>query len=216
MTDLYDILGLDKEATFAEVKAAHRRLVKQHHPDAGGDAEIFALVQQAFEVLHDPERRQRYDLDGTIGEDQTEKQMKAIVIKIVTTMIISAVTSEGVSLQHLDFKKEAHKAIDGKQAEFDAEEEKVKTFIARSQEFASRMAYTGEAGKPSLVHDIIAQQIREAEEKLEGFNHTRAVNTRLRAFFEDYDYDFTEQTSPTGPRWVFVQGSEAMGSTHSF
>jgi hypothetical protein len=45
------VLGVGPDATVEEIKQAYRRLARQHHPDAGGDAEQFHRIQQAYEVL---------------------------------------------------------------------------------------------------------------------------------------------------------------------
>lgn len=47
----YSILGLAPGATLAEIKAAYRRLVKLHHPDAGGDPEVFMKIHAAYQNL---------------------------------------------------------------------------------------------------------------------------------------------------------------------
>ncbi|QYG93702.1 molecular chaperone DnaJ [Iamia sp. SCSIO 61187] len=69
--DLYAVLGVSRSATAEEIKKAYRRLARQHHPDANPDdpgAEArFKQVAQAYEVLSDPARRQRYDTYGTDG-----------------------------------------------------------------------------------------------------------------------------------------------------
>ena len=68
--DLYGRLGVDKKASPVDIKKAHQRLVKTHHPDKGGDAEEFKKIQQAYEVLMDPEKRRMYDMTGAIpGEE---------------------------------------------------------------------------------------------------------------------------------------------------
>jgi DnaJ-class molecular chaperone len=57
----YQTLGIDKDATQDEIKKAYRRLASKHHPDKGGDPEQFRAVQEAYEVLGDPEARGQYD-----------------------------------------------------------------------------------------------------------------------------------------------------------
>ncbi len=55
------MLGVSRQATAAEIKAAYRALVKQHHPDAGGDEVQIVALNAAWEVLGDGERRRAYD-----------------------------------------------------------------------------------------------------------------------------------------------------------
>jgi molecular chaperone DnaJ len=59
--DHYAVLGLTRQATAAEIKAAYRSLVKRHHPDAGGDQQRILALNAAWEVLRDRERRRHYD-----------------------------------------------------------------------------------------------------------------------------------------------------------
>ncbi len=61
MENYYDILGVPKTATPEEIKKKYRDLAKQHHPDKGGDEEMFKKIGTAFETLSDPKKRQQYD-----------------------------------------------------------------------------------------------------------------------------------------------------------
>src|SRR3954463_14378638 len=69
--DYYEVLGVSKTVTVEEVKKAYRKLALQHHPDRNpGDAEAehkFKEATEAFEVLSDPQKRERYDRFGHAG-----------------------------------------------------------------------------------------------------------------------------------------------------
>ena len=71
--DYYEVLGIGKNATDAEFKSAYRKLAKKYHPDLNpGDKtaeEKFKEVNEANDVLSDPEKRKRYDQFGFAGVD---------------------------------------------------------------------------------------------------------------------------------------------------
>jgi curved DNA-binding protein len=66
--DYYQTLGVSKTSTPAEIKSAFRKLARQHHPDTAKDKkaaeEKFKEINEAYEVLGDPEKRKRYDQFG--------------------------------------------------------------------------------------------------------------------------------------------------------
>lgn len=72
--DYYEVLELSQDATQTEVKSAYRRLAREHHPDVNqGDSESearFKEINEAYQVLSDPERRAAYDHYGHAGVDQ--------------------------------------------------------------------------------------------------------------------------------------------------
>jgi curved DNA-binding protein len=69
--DYYDILGISKKASADEIKKAHRKLVRQYHPDVNKNnksaEEKFKEVQEAYDVLSDPTKRANYDQFGHAG-----------------------------------------------------------------------------------------------------------------------------------------------------
>lgn len=68
MADPYATLGVARNADAEEIKKAYRKLARDHHPDANHDdphaEERFKELNQAYAILSDPERRQRFDLTG--------------------------------------------------------------------------------------------------------------------------------------------------------
>lgn len=74
--DYYDILGLDRKASADEVKKAYRKLAREHHPDMVKDSDKkgaetrFKEINEAYQVLSDPQKRQMYDQYGHAGVGQ--------------------------------------------------------------------------------------------------------------------------------------------------
>ncbi len=69
-TDYYATLGVDRGATDAEIKKAFRKLAQQWHPDVNSDPAAharFTEINEAYQILSDPQRRQRYDVFGNAG-----------------------------------------------------------------------------------------------------------------------------------------------------
>src|SRR5438132_1629672 len=67
-TDYYVLLGVPRSASDEQIRSAYRKLARQYHPDvnsASDASERFKAITEAYEVLTDPQRRQRYDMFGS-------------------------------------------------------------------------------------------------------------------------------------------------------
>ncbi len=61
MKNPYQILGVGRKASPADIKKAYRRLAMLHHPDRGGDENKFKEVTEAYDVLSDPNKKRKFD-----------------------------------------------------------------------------------------------------------------------------------------------------------
>jgi len=63
--NFYEILGVSKSASAEQIKKAYRKLALEHHPDRGGSQEKFKQLNEAYQVLSDPQKRAAYDQFGS-------------------------------------------------------------------------------------------------------------------------------------------------------
>ena len=63
----YEILGVLKTSTQEEIKKAYRKLALVHHPDKGGDEDMFKKICESYEILSDPVKRKNYDIGSVFG-----------------------------------------------------------------------------------------------------------------------------------------------------
>ena len=61
MINLYFVLGVAPQCSMAELKSAYRRCARETHPDHRGDAQRFQRIQEAYDILGDPQKRALYD-----------------------------------------------------------------------------------------------------------------------------------------------------------
>jgi molecular chaperone DnaJ len=75
-SDYYEILGVNKNASADEIKQAYKKLAKQHHPDMVSDKDKdaaekrFKEINEAYQILNDPQKRKMYDQFGHAGVGQ--------------------------------------------------------------------------------------------------------------------------------------------------
>lgn len=79
---LYKILGVKSTASLEQIKRAYRKKVKKHHPDIGGDPELFIRIQKAYDILSDLEKRKAYDITGVVSNETNYDLQEAISLVV--------------------------------------------------------------------------------------------------------------------------------------
>ncbi len=87
--DYYKILGIDKAAASKDIKNAYRKLARKYHPDLNPNdkdaKKNFQLINEANEVLSDPEKRKKYDQYGKDWQHAEEFEKAKIISETIGT-----------------------------------------------------------------------------------------------------------------------------------
>ena len=97
--DYYEVLGVDKGADDATIKRAFKRLAIKYHPDRNKDpgaGDKFREINEAYQVLSDPQKRAAYDQYGFAGADGSVVVIHSAVV--VSAALISVIFSVMLSL----------------------------------------------------------------------------------------------------------------------
>lgn len=89
---LYDILGVNQDATNDEIKKAYKEKALDCHPDRGGDSSIFVELANAYNILIDKEKRQKYDDTGYTGNQENDD--KEVAFEVLRNFYMRVLSNE--------------------------------------------------------------------------------------------------------------------------
>lgn len=166
MSDLYDTLGVRRDATQDDIKQAYRRQSKSMHPDNGGDRDRWNEFLHAYEVLKDKERRHRYDKtgedDSPIAAHKVREFVKGAIQQAVTEMHPNGMSFSN-DLVWENIIRKTMQSIGQSQARIEGEKAKPHQDIERAESMLERLVFKGEG------EDLIAELLRE---QIEGYHKT--------------------------------------------
>jgi curved DNA-binding protein CbpA len=197
--DLYKILKIRKNASAGAIESAFRRRSMSTHPDRGGDQEEFILVKLAYDVLSDPERRERYDRTGEYEETKPDNSNLAAVsiLTQVFAAVAQAIHNQGKDPTRLDvlegMRAELKGAIDGCHTNH-REIEKQRAFITK---FSGR--FTTERSS-NFLESYIVDQITRINAELEKIDQRRAQHEQALELLKDFVYTHEAAERPTVSR----------------
>ena len=189
MTDPYETLGVEPDASADEIKKAHRRAAQRSHPDReGGDTKQFQVVTAAYQLLKDPDRRAKYDETGetgdTVGDPATDR---------LAQLFNMIVESEEFDCNIID-KCKSHIASAVQQLKLELEKTEVKLVRLESQ--VGRIDTDGH----NLFENILNAKIESLTKKITHCNAEVEILTKMKRTVGDY-IDTSPPSSPTGTVW---------------
>ncbi|MBY4610751.1 J domain-containing protein [Rhizobium sp. 9T] len=209
MTDPYDILGVERDADEAQLKAAYRKLAKVAHPDSGGDSQAFDNLQKAYALLLDPVRRKVYDDTGYDVEfaDAAELQALVMIEKLVTDAVLderAPGSFDPVAVMHDSLSEELRKARFSK-SELERHASRIGLHLERLAK---------QSGRDVLAHmfrariEAIGKAVAETEAKIKA---TERAADMLSGYVYDIDPTPLPEASITNIEWAEAPRNRSAG-----
>ena len=209
MTDPYDILGVERDADEAQLKAAYRKLAKVAHPDSGGDSQAFDNLQKAYALLLDPVRRKVYDDTGYDVEfaDAAELQALVMIEKLVTDAVLderAPGSFDPVAVMQDSLSEELRKARFSK-SELERHASRIGLHLERLAK---------ESGRDVLAHmfrariEAIGKAVAETEAKIKA---TERAADMLSGYVYDIDPTPLPEATVTNIEWAEASRNRSTG-----
>lgn len=202
----YEILGVPKDATAADIRAAYRRRASAAHPDrAQGDTADMAAVNQARDILLDPERRRRFDETGSTEKKNTVEDEAFQVLAQIFTKVLAAQGTDG---RIVALVTEATTEL--RQTVLTDRE----SALALQRRLRSKRKLVKSKGPVNIVHGIIDAQVSAAHSKVATCNHMLKVVSAALRMLRDYEDETVPQPAPQ--RYSLYEMAKQRLATESF
>lgn len=183
---LYDELELTPDCSFEDIKHQYRTLAKKHHPDLGGDAEIFKRIKFAYEVLIDPARRKKYDETKTTTEFSSLR-VEAInaLAGIFFALIPNFNCAEGNLIETM--KTEVANAKNKANADLMM----CDVYIANLEIVKSKLKLKN-PNEENILLAFLEKQLEARYKDKEIFSHRIKLSDEIMSILDNYEYGFLE------------------------
>lgn len=179
----YDTLGVSNDATAEEIKSAYKKLAQQHHPDRGGNKDIFLKIQEAYDALSTSERRQHYDATGeaTMPPDQS----LARIYNYLSAMMLQVI--EQTDIDSVNLLEVMRLTIISNRNNNESEANKVRTRIKKRERTIARMVKKN--GGDNILVSLMESDNKRQQAMLDGLITGVSDFNKMLTMLEDYVYN---------------------------
>lgn len=180
---LYDDLGVPPNASQEEIKAAWRRKAKATHPDKGGSAKAFAVVETAYRILSDEEKKSRYDASG---ETDLPKDPLTEARQNVAQLFLQA--AEGYNEDTCDMIAAVRDVINRNLSAMAATKVQNKTKQRKLERVLKRLKHKRKDGL-NIIAGAVEQRIRGLDETNKEIEEATVKGNLMLEVVAEYEYE---------------------------
>ena len=187
----YTELDVPVDASLETIKQRYRTLAQMHHPDKGGDEELFKRIKFAYEILSDPIRRKQYDITGETGTTNAKDESLSNIIQIILHVVpgFNADQDDLIAIA----EGETRAMLDMVNKDINNTEMQIKKFEVVLKKL--RIKTAGE----NILENIIVKQIQIRKKDLLVFHKNVKVCMLMLEILKDYEYGLMNLIFETPP-----------------
>ena len=176
----YTELDVSVTASTEEIKQRYRTLAQMHHPDKGGDEELFKRIKLAYEILSDPIRRKQYDITGEATTTNAKDEALSNIIQIILHVVpnFNADTDDLIKIA----EDESRAMLNMVNNDINNTEQQIIRFEKVLKKL--RIKTNGE----NVLENIIQKQIQQRKKDLIVFHRNVKVCMLMLEILKDYEY----------------------------
>jgi curved DNA-binding protein CbpA len=176
----YTELDVSVTASTEEIKQRYRTLAQMHHPDKGGDEELFKRIKFAYEILSDSIRRKQYDITGEATTTNAKDEAISNIIQIILHVVPNFNADQDDLIKIAE--DESRSMLNMVNNDINNAELQIKHFEKVLKKL--RIKTNGE----NVLESIIQKQIHQRKKDLITFHKNVKVCMLMLEILKDYEY----------------------------
>ena len=176
----YTELDVPVDASLETIKQRYRTLAQMHHPDKGGDEELFKCIKLAYEILSDPIRRKQYDITGETTTTNAKDEAVANIVQILLHVVPSFNVEQDDLIQLAEI--ETRTMLDLIHKDIGVTER----YIINLEKVSKKLRIKTEG--ENILNSFIINQIQQRKQELESLQRRVQICNLMLEILKDYEY----------------------------
>ena len=176
----YTELDVPVDASLETIKQRYRTLAQMHHPDKGGDEELFKRIKLAYEILSDPIRRKQYDITGETTTTNAKDEAVANIVQILLHVVPNLNVDQDDLIHIAEMETRAMLNLVNKDIGV------TERYILNLEKVANKLRIKTEG--ENILNGFIVNQIKQRKQELLTFQHRVQVCNLMLEILKDYEY----------------------------
>jgi curved DNA-binding protein CbpA len=176
----YTELDVSVTASIEEIKQRYRTLAQMHHPDKGGDEELFKRIKLAYEILSDPVRRKQYDITGETTTTNAKDEAVANLVQILLHVVPNFNVDQDDLIHIAEMETRSMLNLVNKDIGV------TERYIINLEKVSSKLRMKTEG--ENILNSFVVNQIQQRKQELVTFQHRVRVCNLMLEILKDYEY----------------------------